>query len=152
MLMEALGLSITLHFIIIGSYYGRQYLFNEEEASTVRVRIMKYSELGPPPSLTNISQVPSVGIRVAVAKPPIGIPVPVPDIEISPERTIATQNELSNTSALGSGDESGSGSGDGVVDGGNSALPGDIKIEEDEPDINAFIPLMQQCTICLPRP
>jgi protein TonB len=92
---------------------------------------MKYSELGPPPSIVNAEQVPRVGVSVAAAKPTIGIPVPVPDMEINPEQTIATQQELSEiqspVAALGSSTE-------------DVVVKQDIQIEE-EPEIDAFIPV-----------
>jgi protein TonB len=62
----------------------------------VRVKTFRYSDLGPPPSISQAPAPPSVGVQ-AVVKPSIGLPVPVPDAEISPEQTIATQQELSAT-------------------------------------------------------
>jgi TonB family protein len=59
------------------------------------VRVLNYSELGPPPSITNQQALPQVAVSGPVARPNIGIPVPVPDAEVSPEQTIATQQELS---------------------------------------------------------
>ena len=87
--------AMALHLSAIGSYYLAGYLSEEDEPIGM-VRIVKYSELGPPPSITNTETVPQVAVEVPVAKPTIGVPVPVPDAEVSPEQTIPTQQELSS--------------------------------------------------------
>src|ERR1043165_757476 len=81
--------AVLLHVGVIGAYYLIQYL-NEEDEPVGMVRIMKYSELGPPPSITNSEAAPAVQVSAEVAKPTVGIPVPVPDAEVSPEQTIAS--------------------------------------------------------------
>jgi len=81
------------HFLGLGIYWGANY-FGQEEEPTMMVRIMKYSELGPPPSIQS-SAAPAIAVAGPAVKPSVGIPVPVPDAEISPEQTIATQTEMS---------------------------------------------------------
>lgn len=97
--------AVVLHLSGIGSYYLAGYLAEEEEP-VFSVRIMKYSELGPPPSIQNTEAAPQVSVTVPVAKPTVGVPVPVPDAEVNPEQTIPTQQELSEiqSPALGLGD------------------------------------------------
>jgi protein TonB len=133
-LTHALVASIFIHMTIVGSYYLKEQLLTDEnEAPMIKVRLMKYSELGPPPSIMNTEQLPIVGVKVSGAKPTIGIPVPVPDIEVSPEQTIATQSELSQIQSPVAAEA-----------GNNSAtvVQQDIKIEEeDEPAFDAFIPV-----------
>lgn len=90
----ALAIAIAFHLMIIGSYYLVGYL-SEEDEPVVMVRITKYTDLGPPPSMTEAEVAPAVAVNVPVARPTVGIPVPVPDAEVSPEQTIATQQELS---------------------------------------------------------
>ncbi len=90
----ALAIAIAFHLMIIGSYYLVGYLAEEDEP-VVMVRITKYTDLGPPPSMTEAEAAPAVAVNVPVARPTVGIPVPVPDAEVSPEQTIATQQELS---------------------------------------------------------
>ncbi|MBI4548901.1 MAG: energy transducer TonB [Ignavibacteriae bacterium] len=130
-LVRGLIVSVVVHLLVIGGYYAGQYLQSGEELPTVRVRLMKYSELGPPPSIMSTEHIPSVGVSVASVKPSVGIPVPVPDVEINPEQTIATQRELSEMQSpvLAEGTEGG-----GVV------VEQDIQIEE-EPEVDAFIPV-----------
>lgn len=125
--------AVVLHLLVIGVYYLIGYL-QEEEEPVAMVRIMKYSELGPPPSMTNADAAPQVAVSVPVAKPTVGVPVPVPDAEVSPEQTIATQQELSAVaSPVGS-----EGAGDAGVN-----IEQDIRIEDD-PTPDAFIPVEKQ--------
>ena len=121
--------AVVLHLSTIGGYYLVQYL-NEDEEPVITVRIMKYSELGPPPSIQNTDAAPQVQVSTPTAKPTIGIPVPVPDAEVSPEQTIASQTEMSQVQAPAV--ETG-GNGNGVE------VEKDIKIsDEDPPD---FVPV-----------
>lgn len=119
----ALVFAIFAHFALIGIYYLTQY-FQAEEEPVFSVKIMKYSELGPPPSITNTEAAPQVQVSVPVAKPSVGIPVPVPDAEVSPEQTIATQKELSEVQAP----TVSTGEGSGQV-----SVQQDIKIEDEAP-------------------
>jgi periplasmic protein TonB len=119
----ALGIAIAIHFLVIGSYYLVQIL-GQEEPPPVTVRIMKYSDLGPPPSITSANTPPPIAVSAPVAKPTVGAPVPVPDAEVSPEQTIATQTEMSQVAApIGEA----TGTGEGV------SVQQDIKIEDDGP-------------------
>jgi protein TonB len=131
-LLRAMIIATVMHLAVIGSYYLSQYLQQEEEP-TMTVRIMKYTDLGPPPSITNTEAAPQVAVSVPVSKPSVGVPVPVPDAEVNPEQTIATQQELSEiqSPSVSTGD------GDAGV-----AIEQDIQIEdEDPPD---FVPVEQQ--------
>jgi protein TonB len=131
-LLRALIIASSLHLMVIGVYYLAGYLAEEEEP-TMTVRIMKYTDLGPPPSITNTEAAPQVAVSVPVTKPSVGVPVPVPDAEVNPEQTIATQQELSDiqSPAIGTGD------GEGTVE-----IEQDIQIDdEDPPD---FVPVEQQ--------
>jgi|WetSurMetagenome_2_1015567.scaffolds.fasta_scaffold35137_1 periplasmic protein TonB len=118
----ALAIAIGIHFLLIGSYYAVE-LLTQEDAPMVQVRIMKYSDLGPPPSITSANTPPPVAVEAPVAKPTVGTPVPVPDAEVSPEQTIASQTEMSQQVAP-VGDASGSG---------DVAVQQDIKIDDDAP-------------------
>jgi protein TonB len=130
--LKGLAVSVFLHTLILSSYYLVAYLGAEEEIPTVRVRVFKYSELGPPPSLNPVHVPPAVGVA-AVAKPSVGMPVPVPDAEVSPEQTIATQEEMSMNPSpaleeLSSGEQ--------------FEVTGDIVIDgDDEPGMDEFIPV-----------
>jgi protein TonB len=128
-------IAIAFHFLGVGSYFLALKLQETEEDNIPVVRVMKYSELGPPPSIAS-EAAPQVAVTTPVAKPSVGIPVPVPDAKVSPEQTIATQQELSRvtTPTTGAGEL-----------GGGVQIQQDIKVEMgDEPDINAFMPVEKQ--------
>ena len=128
--LKGLAISLFFHSLILGSYYLVSYLGAEEDVPSVRVRVLNYSELGPPPSINPVNIPPAIGVA-AVDKPSVGVPVPVPDAEVSPEQTIATQEEMSmNPSPALEGLETGA----------QIEVTGDIVIE-DEPGIEEFIPV-----------
>ncbi len=127
--------STLLSFSTIGSYYGIGYLTEEDEPVHM-VRILKYTDLGPPPSLTD-QAAPAVAVSGPAVKPSIGIPVPVPDAEVSPDQTIATQTELSAQSAPVEGPGSGSG---------GAQIEQDLKIDDDGPPPD-FVPYEKEPTI-----
>jgi len=117
----AFGIAVAIHLTIVGSYYLVE-LLGAEDAPTVSVRIMKYSDLGPPPSINSANTPPPISVSAPTAKPSVGAPVPVPDAEVSAEQTIATQTEMSNVAPIG--DATGSG---------DVAVQQDIRIDDDAP-------------------
>jgi protein TonB len=119
----AITIEITFHLMMIGIYYLVGYL-SEEEEPVVMVRITKYTDLGPPPSITEAEVAPAVAVTAPVAKPTVGIPVPVPDAEVSPEQTIATQQELSSIQSPVISQQG---------EGENVKIEQDIKIEDEAP-------------------
>lgn len=127
-----LTIAVILHILAISSYYIVQALTKEDDFDSAPVvRIMKYSELGPPPSITN-EVPPQVAVAAQAVQPTVGVPVPVPDEEAPPEQTIASQEELSQVAAPSLGDDIGAG----------AQITQDIKIEQptdEDPDINAFV-------------
>ncbi len=132
---RGLLISVAIHAVVVGSYYLVQYIGEEEYIPTVQVRILKYSDLGPPPSISSVAPPPAVGVAANV-KPSIGVPVPVPDAEATAEQTIATQAELSATPSPAleqSADASG-----------NVQIEQDIVITDEEPGMDAFIPVEKQ--------
>ena len=118
----SLGLATLVQLFGLGAYWGSIWLAEEEEPIRT-VRILKYTDLGPPPSLQNQQAAPNVAISAPSVKPSIGIPVPVPDAEVSPEQTFASQQELSQAVS-----EVNVGTGGGDVD---------IRIDEEPPDFVA---------------
>lgn len=115
-------IAIALHLALVGTYWASQYLNRYAEQSAPIV-MLRYSDLGPPPSIMNQQALPQVSATSQLAKPNVGIPVPVPDATVSPEQTIATQRDLSRiagpvTQSTGSGDSVG-------VSMGNFKVPSD---------------------------
>ncbi|MBI4429252.1 MAG: TonB family protein [Ignavibacteriales bacterium] len=132
-LVKAFVIASVLQFAGIGSYYGILFIQEETEAPKVAmVRILKYSELGPPPSLTNTAPLPTVGLSTSAVKPSIGIPVPVPDAQVSPDQVFASQQELSAVQGPTS-EQTGSG---------NVAIDQDLRI--DDPGIDEFLPVEKE--------
>jgi protein TonB len=133
----ALGLiaGVLICFSGVGTYHLAVWL-NEDEEPVHTVRIMKYTDLGPPPSLTN-QTAQAVAASGPAVRPSIGVPVPVPDAEVSPEQTIASQTELSQQSAP-TIDASSSSSG-------AAQIEQDLKIDDDTapPD---FVPFEKEPT------
>ncbi len=121
---RAVTFAVSAHLLAISSYFISQFIFQEDEP-VYTVRIMKYSDLGPPPSIENAEAAPRVNIAEPSAKPTVGIPIPVPDADINPEATIATQEELAAVSN------------DAVAEGVGS---GEIKIEDEGPPAD-FVPV-----------
>ena len=122
-LYRGLLIAIGIHLLVIGGYYLSD-LLGEGDAPVVHVRLIRYSELGPPPSLVGDNSPPAVAVSAPKAKPNAGVPVPVPDMDISPDQTIATQQDMNL--GMGQGAEGGgSGAGTGV--------PGDIRIDDEAP-------------------
>jgi protein TonB len=119
--MWGLGIAIGIHAAIIGSYYIVG-LLQSDEPPMVQVRLMKYSDLGPPPSMTSANTPPPISVSAPTAKPSVGAPVPVPDAEVSAEQTMATQQEMSQVTPIG--DATGAG---------EIAVQQDIRIDDDAP-------------------
>lgn len=126
-----LMVAIFLHIAGITSYYVYQAMTREDIDNTPTVRIMKYSELGPPPSITNEAP-PQIAVAGQTIAPTVGVPVPVPSDEAPPEATIQTQQEMSQQAAPSLGADIG----------GGAQIQQDIKIEQpkdEEPGMDAFV-------------
>ncbi len=129
-LMRAFIIASVIQFAGTGTYYSVAYLQELGDEGPVRmVRIMKYTDLGPPPSLTNSAPLPSIGLSAGAVKPSIGIPVPVPDAQVNPEQIFATQQELSAVTSPSS-EAANTGAG--------------VQIEIDDPGIDEFIPVEKE--------
>jgi protein TonB len=86
--------AVCLHLCTVGALYITGHLSgNEEKVIYVRLRP---TEMPPPPS---IGGDPAVAVNVAspATKPSVGIPVPVPDAEVSPDQTFARQQDMNPT-------------------------------------------------------
>lgn len=123
---RGLIIAVALHVGGVGVYWASVYLARDEEP-VATVRILKYSEMGPPPSITNSLAAPAIAVSAPAVKPSVGIPVAVPEAEVSPEQTIATQQELSQAvGPVGEGNA------------GGAVVEQDIKIDEEPPE---FVPV-----------
>jgi len=100
----AVGCAIWLVIFLL-SLGGVQILLHRPKETSVVV--VPYRELAAPPPLTQNEPPPQVQVTTPVAPPTVGVAVPVPDAEAPPEQTIASQEEIANTT--GSVESSGDG-------------------------------------------
>lgn len=127
----AIGVAVAtlLHLLLVASYYIYQEITREDLDNAPMVgRVLKYSDLGPPPSIANEAP-PQISVAGPVAPPTVGVPVPVPDEQAPPEATIATQQEMSQQVAPALGNDIG----------GQAQITQDIKIESEDPGMDAFV-------------
>ena len=118
------ALSLAVGIAIFGTWYFWSHARHEEEVPR-GVQIVKYADLGVPPSIQKTSA-PQVNVAEAVAPPSIGVPEPVPDAEATTS-TIATQSEMSDALAPITASDMMGGSGDSlVVDTRRSPGPGEF--------------------------
>jgi len=128
-----------LHVLVAGGWWMATH-FGHEEPPTRTVRVLKYSELGPPPSISSASAPAAIAVALPTApvQPKVGVPVPVPDEEANPEQTIPTQEELAAPVA-DTGDAAGTGT---VIE--PDLDVGSIAVEAPPPD---FVPFEKEPTI-----
>lgn len=120
--------SLLIALAIFGSWYLWSHRTIEEEAMPPGVQIVKFTELGVPPSISRTQlQTAQLNVAGAAAPPTIGIPEPVPD-EQAQTSTIATQAEMSDALAPITASELSGGADSIVVDykDDNSPRPGDF--------------------------
>lgn len=133
----AVGLASLVHLVLLGTWWILSQRTGAPPSHTVR--IMKYSELGPPPSISTTSAPPAVAVNLpkALVKPKIAVPVPVPDDQADPEQTIPTQEENAVPVA------------EGTDDGTGTAVESDLSlgsIEDDGPPPE-FVPFEKEPTV-----
>lgn len=126
-----LMVALFLHLLGITSFYVYQAMTKEDYDNIPTMKLMKYSELGPPPSIAN-EAAPQIAVSGPVAPPTVGVPIPVPDEQAPPEQTIASQQEMSAQAAPSLGADLGAG----------AQITQDIKIEvekNEDPDFDKFV-------------
>ena len=125
------GVSLLVGILIFSGWFF--WTHREKEVPIDRrAKIVRYQELGVPPS---ISKPTTPQVTVAQVTPPsIGIPEPVPDVE-APDTKFATQSEMNEAlQAITMGDLAGSGNDSLVVQAGNNdPNPEDFIAVEEEP-------------------
>ncbi len=108
--------SLLIAVAIFASWYLWSHRETTEEAVPPGVQIIKFTELGVPPSIARATapQVQQLDIASAAA-PSLGVPEPVPD-EQARQSTIATQAEMSDALAPITASELGRGADSIIVD------------------------------------
>lgn len=140
-----MAIAVLIHLFLIGTYIFIQAINRDDENNIATVRILKYSELGPPPSLDNTAA-QQLAVSAPTIKPNVGIPTPVPDADAPKEQTIATQQEMNKVAS-----PVGEGNGSGGVQ-----ITQDLKVEapaqDEAPDMNAFTPVEKQPQVVVSVP
>ena len=136
-LWRGLGIAVAIHFWIVGLYYFID-LVGGDDPPAIHVRLVRYSELGPPPSIAGANSPPPFAISAPKARLDAGVPVPVPDVDVSPEQTLATQHEMNQGTGPG---------GEGGGTEGGTGLPGDIAIADDESPPADFVAVEKEPAI-----
>jgi periplasmic protein TonB len=144
----SLGMTIAvlIHAFLICTYIFIQAITKEDDSKFATVRIMKYTDLGPPPSLDNTAA-QQLAVTAPTVAPNVGIPTPVPDADAPKEQTIASQAEMNKVAApVGEG-----------TGGGGAQITNDLKVEppkeeESTPDMNSFVAVekMPQVVVSVP--
>ena len=83
---------LVVFFLTLGTSVFLSHMPHETS-----VVVVPYRELAAPPPLTPNEPPPQVAIAQPVAPPTVGVAVPVPDAEAPPEQTIASQEEIAQT-------------------------------------------------------
>jgi protein TonB len=101
--------------IVASSVWTLVYLLSFGTGELLRHRphetsviIVPYRELAAPPPLTQDAPPPQVNVTQPVAPPTAAVPVPVPEAEAPPEQTIASQQDISQSTpsvATGEGND-----------------------------------------------
>ena len=122
------ALSLVVAALIFAAWYVWSHRTIEDTGPPPGVQIVKFAELGVPPSITKATtQAAQLNVAAATAPPSIGIPEPVPD-EQARQSTIATQAEMSDALAPITASELGHGADSIIVnlDGFTSPNPGEF--------------------------
>jgi len=99
-LTVALLISVGIHLAGLGSYFLGRFAAKEEAPPDRVVKFTKYQDLGPPPSIAEQAAPPAIAVAMQAARPTVGVPVPVPETEVTDDATIATQTEMSQMSPI----------------------------------------------------
>lgn len=92
-----LAISVTVHILLVGSYFLAKYFSNRGVPPPSRVFYIDPTNLGQPPSLSSEQNTTALKIAQPKLAPPIAvIPKPVAEEIAPPEPSIKTQQELSN--------------------------------------------------------
>ena len=106
-------IAVLFHLVGFGGWYIARNWKKEPERPR-EIRLVKYTELGVPPSIAAESAPTAVQVAAQVAPPTLGIPEPVPDFQATTS-TIATQDQLAQMLVPTSITDFGGGSGDSLI-------------------------------------
>jgi|WetSurMetagenome_2_1015567.scaffolds.fasta_scaffold18184_3 periplasmic protein TonB len=96
-MMLAMLMAITIHIMILGGYHLSKWLKPDAQDAakgSIHVQI-PFNLLPLPPSITN--PMPNIAAPVVPSKLSVGIPIPIPDYQVNPEREFTTHPDVLNT-------------------------------------------------------
>ena len=108
-LARGLGYSVAIHGVLIVVYWLWQYIA-AGPAGAGHTVVVKYADLGPPPSLLHdlVHGMPSA--KYAFKDFKYGVPVPIPNLEVAEDKPFPTTEQLSDM-----GNVAGGGNGGGIL-------------------------------------
>ena len=95
-MVRAVGVASSAWILVFLLSFGTSELLRRQPHET-SVVVVPYREITAPPPLTDNPPPPQVNVTQPVAPPTAAIPVPVPEAEAPPEQTIASQQDISQT-------------------------------------------------------
>lgn len=95
MTRAVIGAALAWSLVYLLSFGTTEFLKRKPHETSVIV--VPYRELAAPPPLTQDAPPPQVQIAQPVAPPTVGVAVPVPDAEAPPEQTIASQEDIAQS-------------------------------------------------------
>jgi len=103
-MVRAVGVASAAWILVFLFSFGTSELLKHRPHETSMI-VVPYRELAAPPPLTQDAPPPQVNVTQPVAPPTAAVPVPVPEAEAPPEQTIASQEDIAQTTpSVASGD------------------------------------------------
>jgi len=106
-MVRSVVVASSIWIIVYLLSFGTSELLRHRPHET-SVVIVPYRELAPPPPLTQDAPPPQVNVTQPVAPPTAAVPIPVPEAEAPPEQTIASQQDIAQSTpsvATGEGND-----------------------------------------------
>ena len=95
-MVRAVGVASSIWILVYLLSFGTSEFLRHRPHET-SVVVVPYRELSAPPPLTENAPPPQVNVTQPVAPPTAAVPVPVPEAEAPPEQTIASQQDIAQT-------------------------------------------------------
>lgn len=106
-MVRSVVVASSIWIIVYLLSFGTSELLRHRPHET-SVVIVPYRELAAPPPLTQDAPPPQVNVTQPVAPPTAAVPIPVPEAEAPPEQTIASQQDIAQSTpsvATGEGND-----------------------------------------------
>ena len=104
-MVRAVGVASAIWIVVFLTSFGTAEFLRHRPHET-SVIVVPYRELAAPPPLTQDAPPPQVNVTQPVAPPTAAVPVPVPEAQAPPEQTIASQEDIAQTTPSVAGEGS----------------------------------------------